>query len=124
MIYITGDTHGDWRSRLNHYVFPEGDLGADRRIFQEGAWIKNNGRATKEGKVENTEYDRAKRYGSGADWSGCGNHRSGQPVAGNSTCHQLCRAFTAAPAGSYPAAFRGAAATAVAARSAFGRSCL
>lgn len=25
MIYITGDTHGDWRSRLNHYVFPEGD---------------------------------------------------------------------------------------------------
>lgn len=25
VIYITGDTHGDWRSRLNHYVFPEGD---------------------------------------------------------------------------------------------------
>ena len=23
MIYITGDTHGDWMSRLNVHVFPE-----------------------------------------------------------------------------------------------------
>lgn len=25
MIYITGDTHGNWKSRLHHDVFPEGD---------------------------------------------------------------------------------------------------
>lgn len=23
MIYVTGDTHGDWKSRLNEYAFPE-----------------------------------------------------------------------------------------------------
>ena len=23
MIYITGDTHGDWKSRLNEHSFPE-----------------------------------------------------------------------------------------------------
>ena len=25
MIYITGDIHGNWKSRLHHDVFPEGD---------------------------------------------------------------------------------------------------
>ncbi len=25
MIYITGDTHGNWKSTLHHDVFPEGD---------------------------------------------------------------------------------------------------
>ena len=24
MVFVTGDTHGDWKSRLNKYVFPEG----------------------------------------------------------------------------------------------------
>ena len=24
MVFVTGDTHGDWKSRLNRYVFPEG----------------------------------------------------------------------------------------------------
>ena len=37
MVFVTGDTHGDWKSRLNRYVFPEGvELTKDDYVIVGG----------------------------------------------------------------------------------------